>query len=110
MPTYLAPDTLKESTERLGDSIAKGTVTDYLVFRRALVNAGAATPPVAYVETGTESKPFMLAMDGVAAHGAPAWSIIYGGFVVEARDLEAVRVTTIGGPMASISGVILGAA
>jgi len=66
MTRYLAADTLHETVERLGSSGANPTLTDWLVFKRALVNTQKTSPKAVAVATGLESRPFQDAIIEVA--------------------------------------------
>jgi hypothetical protein len=62
MGVFLAADTLKEAVQRLGGSIAQGAITDFLIFKRALVNARRSSPKAKDVETGLENPTFQEAI------------------------------------------------
>jgi hypothetical protein len=72
---YVSTDAVKEAVERLGVSTAASTLTDYLIFRRALVNhqaAAAQGTTVTTVTTGIRSEPFTTAIDEMASCASPA--------------------------------------
>ena len=64
MGSYLSRGTIREAVDRLGSSRAKSALTDYLVFKRALVIANEnADAPVRAVVTGTQAPDFQAAID-----------------------------------------------
>lgn len=67
MALYISTETLRSAVGRLGQSLAKGSLTDYLIFRRALKNARAKTPAADSVVTGLGSAPFQTAIAEVTA-------------------------------------------
>ncbi|MGE0397188.1 MAG: McrB family protein [Kofleriaceae bacterium] len=64
MASFLAAETLKEVVERLGASLAKSSVTDFLIFKRALTQGAKAK--TTYVETGLENATFQAAISEMA--------------------------------------------
>ncbi len=76
-PSYLSAETLRDAVNHLGDSDAKATIADWLVFKRALVLTRQDAPASLAVETGLENKPFQLAIAQVTGRfppGAPVGS------------------------------------
>ena len=66
MESYLSRGTIRDVVERLGRSRAKSALTDYLVFKRALVIANAAADePVMAVVTGTQAPDFLAAINEI---------------------------------------------
>lgn len=59
MSLYLTSDLVKQAVDRLRASRAQPKLLDYLIFRRALVNAGGGSSPVV---TGMASAPFQQAI------------------------------------------------
>ncbi len=71
MPLYLAASNVKQAVQRLSASGAKGSLTDYLIFKRAQkiaaeeAEASRTKAPTA-VTTGTTSEPFCRAIEEMA--------------------------------------------
>jgi len=67
MPLFLSNQALKESVERLSTAAAVTSFSDYLIFKRALINT-QNTPTLKnmskqdFVVTGTKSQPFIQAI------------------------------------------------
>lgn len=68
MTAYLSRETIKGAVERLGLSRGQSALTDYLVFKRALVlaNESATNAPITSVVTGTKSEPYVRAIEELA--------------------------------------------
>lgn len=63
MAQYLSSETIRAAVERLSTCAANSTLTDFLIFRRALKNSSPATKAATQVVTGTQSEPFRRAIE-----------------------------------------------
>ena len=65
MATFVSAETLKDAIDRLGESRAKSTVADYLIFKRALLLAKRESTDsrrVTRVTTGLKAREFVTAI------------------------------------------------
>ena len=77
MARFVNANTLRDAVRRLGGSRAKSSLSDYLVFKRALVLTRKTDPSALAVTTGTESDAFQRAIKEVASatsNGAQVWT------------------------------------
>lgn len=69
MTSHLSPATIRSAVERLGESRAQSILLDYLIFKRAQLEAGGdATTPVV---TGTKSDPYVAAINQLSQVADP---------------------------------------
>lgn len=80
MAQYLSSETIRAAVERLAKCAANSTLTDFLIFRRALKITGPAkgtSKAATQVVTGTQSEPFRRAIDEMT--GCATRDIIWSG-------------------------------